>query len=154
MRNFDHPQRRRRTRSLPIPEQLSLPLVWTESAYAAPSQSPEPSKAKRQPALQGPLAKRQAKRAQRVIARVPYESTNANENNCQRQRFSLTPAILTLITEANENRWTSGNGATLSSLLGGPLFEPRQGCAHVRRRSPRRLPHDPLGFHERRARLP
>ena len=142
------------TKSPFVAAQLSLPLDYSQSERDDPSRNPGLSKGKRARRRRGRFATNLAILEQRGIGQASYTSANVNENKCQRQRFSLTPMLSTLITEANANRWTAGHGATLPSLRFGPHSQPGQGRAHVRRGSPGRLPADSVGRQQRRALLP
>ena len=137
-------------------EQLELPLDYSQSERAVPSRNPERWIGIRARRRQARLATSPTMPAPIDIALVSssLENDNIGENNRQRQRFSLTPTLSTLITKANGKRWTYGYGATLPSLFRGPLALSGEGRAHERRRSPRRLPHSPLGVDGRRAGLP
>src|SRR5271170_4101935 len=98
--------RRRRTPFHAIPEQLSLPLDYSRSESGVLSQNPSRSIGKRARRRRGRLATSLATLEQRGIAHGLASSENDNiaQNNRQRQRFSLTTSLSTLITEENADR--------------------------------------------------
>jgi hypothetical protein len=140
-------------RSHAIPEQLSLPLDYSLSERAFPFQNHGRSIGKRAQQRLARLATSPTKLAQHAIVLVSSENNSANDFIRQRQRFTLTPTLSTLITNVNGNRWL-GHDAALPSF-------PRRSHAligksrpHEQRRSSRRLPPNPLGVHSGRAGLP
>lgn len=135
--------------------QLSLPLDYSQSERSDPFHNSGRSKARRSRLSPDRLAKYQEMRERRGIEQGSCRIGNPCAENRQEQRKSLlTPKMLTLIVMSNAKRWTATDGSALPPLRRRPHPFPREGRAHVGRRSPRRLQANPLGRDRRPASLP
>jgi len=155
MRKGYRPGSRTKIRSLPPPGQLELPIDYSLSERDALSRNRERSKAKHAQRRQVRPATNRANRAQSGIVRESTSRIFANLSKyfCQGQRISLTPTLSTIITNVNGKRW-QGYVSALPPFIGFADLEPRQGRAHGRCGSRRRLPANPLVADQRRTKLP
>lgn len=133
-------RRRRRKRFPASPEQLSWLPMWPVSAHADRPQSHARSNLKRPHRWQDRPVTTPAMPA--LLGIVPVTCETDTKNNRQRQRFSLTPTLSTLISEVNGKRWPYVSA--LSPLHRSQVAKFSEGRAHVRGRSSGRLPAHPL----------
>jgi len=125
--------------------QIPLPLDCSLSERSGPSHNCGRSKARRSRLSPGLLAKYQEMRERRGTEQVSCLGDSAKDENRQEKRKSLlTPSMLTLIVMSNGKRWQR-HVLSLPPLTRSPDAQSGQSRAYERRRSPRRLPHDPLG---------
>ena len=151
-RRYPMSRLRPQTRSLELQGQLSLPLASLGSASAAPSRSPVPWTAKRKTQKPAPADPNPT-----ILARLGSALASCAQNSDatghgQRQRKVLTSVLSVITTEANGKRWS--HVTALPPLRRLPHALAGEGRAYERRGSPRRLPHDPLVRHGRRAGVP
>ncbi len=143
---FHHRQRRH----LAPPEQLELPLDYSRSASAVPLQSPVSLNFRRSRRWQDRPATIPTTPSRLDI--VPVSCNPDTKNNHQRQRFSLTPTLSTLINEVNGKRWP--HVSALPPFLCRTFAQLGEGRAHVRGRSSGRLPSHSVVSYRRQPGLP
>ena len=134
----------RKTNPSPLQSNSELPFGLPLSAFGVRPRNP--SRWIDRPAQPSPgrLATKKAKRAPPCIVPVSSVLDNIKEKVSSSHPLWLTSPISAIIADVIQKGWRR-HGTTLPSLRSGPHAQPRQGRAHERRGSPRRLPHDPLG---------
>ena len=123
-------QRRRRSRFLPSPAQLALPLDYSLSARAVPSRSRARSKARQRPWPQVHPATSPAMHGRLGSVPATWEQSKPVNSFRQPQRFLLTSVISTLIGKVNGKRWPYA--ATLSPLFSRQVALVSDRSAHER----------------------
>ena len=146
-------RRYQRKRSLAPPAQLELPLDYSQSERAARPRNPSRSNGKRARRRLARFATSPAIHAQPDIVPVSSKKDNIVKILCQRHPFWLTSSISSIIDNVIQNGWRS-NVSALPPFTRRTFAKPSESRAHVGRGSPRRLPANPLGRYQRRARLP
>ena len=144
-------RRHQRKQSLASQARLSLPLDYSQSERDALSRNRAQLKWRRARRWQDRLAKSPTIPARHGIVQASC-SPDSNKVR-QRQRFLLTPTLSTLISNVNGKRWRS-NVSALPPFTCRTFAKPGERRSHVWRGSPRRLPANPLGRYQGRARLP
>jgi hypothetical protein len=144
---------RTKIRSLPAPEQLSLPFEWKELASAYQTRNPSRWTDRHwRPSPNRPVTKR-AKPAQTYTAPASSFLDIIKEKVWQGHPFWLTSPISAYRVDVIQNGWRFGVTTFPSN---GKSKEPElsSGCSHVARGSGRSLQTNPLARNERQALLP
>jgi hypothetical protein len=154
MRNaFRHHRAKTKIRSLPAPEQLSLPFEWRQLATAYRTRNPSRWIDQLVRPLPSRLATKRAKPAQTYTALASSFIDNIKEKVRQCHPFWLTSPISAIIADVIQNGWQS-SGAALPTFDSGKEPELSSGRPHVARGSRRSLQTNPMEYHQRRPRLP
>jgi hypothetical protein len=153
MRKARRPRSRTRIRSLPAPEQLSLPFEWKELACAYQSRNPSRWIDRHWQHSPTRLVTRRAKPVRRDIVPASSFLDNIKEKVRQGHPFWLTSPMSDYKFDVIQNGWR-GHGTALPS--NGKSEEPKLGSgrAHVVRGGCRNVQANPLACDRRRPCLP
>ena len=153
MRKVGRPRSRTKSRSLPAPEQLSLPFELRELAIAYQTQNPSRWIDRPAPSRPSRPATSRAKLLRRGIAPVSSFLDNIKEKVRQGHTFWLTWAKSAHMVEVSQ-KGCLRRGAAFPTFDSGKEPEPRSGRPYVRRGSHRSLQTNPVERHQWRTDLP